>query len=394
MSRSYDAVVNQEKELFAPGVRRWPLALERGEGSRVWDVDGREYLDLTAGWGVTCIGHSHPELADAIADQARTLMQVTNVVYSKPQLELASRLAKIMPDEIQRSFFVSSGTEANEGALKLAHRSTGRSRYVATANSFHGRTLGAMGVLGQEKYRARWSGIITENSFVPYGDLDAAKAALGDDVAAMIVEPVQGEGGVHVPPDGYLTGLAEACHAQGALLILDEVQTCIGRTGRWMALEHSGVRPDIVTLGKGLGGGVPLAAFMATDHVMSSIEPGDHGGTYAGNLLTCRAGATVLRIVEEQGLVERAARLGDHVRERFESLTSDAIEGVRGVGLLVGLVLREAEAAARAHAGLRDSGVLVNLTADRVLRLFPALNIPEDELDRGLDAIEAAVAKP
>jgi acetylornithine/N-succinyldiaminopimelate aminotransferase len=396
MPNSYEDIVNRENEFFAPGVRRWPLALERGDGSRVWDVEGREYLDLTAGWGVTCLGHSHPELAEAIADQARTLIQTTNVVYSAPQLDLAERLARIMPDEIHRAFFVSSGAEANEGALKLAHRSTGRSRFVATHESFHGRTLGAMSVLGQEKYRARWSGIICENSFVPYGDLDAAKAALGDDVAAMIVEPVQGEGGVNVPPDGYLTGLAEACHAAGALLILDEVQTCIGRTGRWMALEHSGVVPDIVTLGKGLGGGVPLAAFMATDHVMSSIEPGDHGGTYAGNLLTCRAGATVLRVIEEQGLVERAAQLGEQTLERLAGLASrlpEAVEGARGVGLLVGLVLRDAEAAARIHGELRERGLLVNLTADRVLRLFPALNIPEDELEHGLELIEDTVER-
>lgn len=396
MSSSYELIVKREKQFFAPGVRRWPLALERGEGSRVWDADGREYLDLTAGWGVTCLGHSHPELAAAIADQAHTLMQTTNVVYSRPQLDLAERLARIMPDEIQRVFFVSSGAEANEGALKLAHRATGRTRYVATTQSFHGRTLGALSVLGQEKYRAPWSAIIRENSFVPYADLDAAKAALGDDVAAMIVEPVQGEGGVHVPPDGYLTGLADACHAAGALLILDEVQTCIGRTGRWMALEHSGVLPDIVTLGKGLGGGVPLAAFMATDRVMSRIEPGDHGGTYAGNLLTCRAGATVLRVVEEQGLVERAARLGEQIQRRLSALAErqpEAVEGVRGVGLLVGLVLRDGEATARIHAELRERGLLVNLTAERVLRLFPALNIPEDELGRGLELIENAIEK-
>ena len=195
MSSSYESIVKQEKRLFAPGVRRWPLALERGEGSRVWDVDGREYLDLTAGWGVTCLGHSHPELAEAIADQARTLMQTTNVVYSRPQLDLAERLARIMPDEIQRVFFVSSGTEANEGALKLAHRATGRSRYVATTQSFHGRTLGALSVLGQEKYRAPWSTIIRENSFVPYGDLDAAKAALGDDAHHLRPAVAQAEHG-------------------------------------------------------------------------------------------------------------------------------------------------------------------------------------------------------
>ena len=394
MSSRYDSLVSAEQRYFAPGVRRWPLALVRGEGSQVWDADGRQYLDLTAGWGVVAIGHCHPKLADAVADQARTLMQTTNVVYSEPQLELAEQLARIAPDHLQRSFFVSSGAEANEGALKLAHRHTGRSRFIATFQSFHGRTLGAMGVLGQDKYRERWSGIIREASFVPYGDLDAAKAALGPDVAAMILEPVQGEGGVNVPPPDYLPGLAEACHEAGALLILDEIQTGIGRTGRWLALEHSGVAPDILTLGKGLGGGVPIAAFMATEPVMQSIVPGDHGGTYAGNLLACRAASTVLRVIEEDGLVERAARLGEHTRGRLEALAKRAperVEQVRGLGLLLGLVLRDAEHAASVHAELREQGVLVNLTADRVLRLFPALNIPEPELDQGLDAIETTV---
>lgn len=394
MSERYDTVVNREQELFMPGVRRWPLVLVRGEGSRIWDADGTEYIDLMAGWGVNCLGHAHPGLADAISDQARTLMQTTNAVYSEPQLDLAKRLADIMPASIHRAFFISSGAEANEGALKLAHRSTGRKHYVATINSFHGRTLGAMSVLGQQKYRDRWSDILIENTFVPYGDLAAAKAALGDDVAAMILEPVQGEGGVVIPPEGYLVALASACHEVGALLILDEVQTCIGRTGRWMAMEHSGVEPDIVTLGKGIGGGVPLAAFMATDAVMSSIEPGDHGGTYAGNLLACRAGATVLRVIREEGLVERAAQLGDHVIERFEALAArcpDKVEEVRGAGLLVGLVLRDAAFAAEMHPKTRDRGVLVNLTADRVVRIFPALNIPQDQLDQGLDVIDKLV---
>lgn len=396
MSKRYESVVKSEEKLFAPGVRRWPLALERGSGSRVWDVDGTEYIDLTAGWGVTSIGHCHPALVEAISNQARTLIQTTNVVYSSPQLELAERLDRVAPDNIHRSFFVSSGTEANEGALKLARRKTGRSKFVSTLNSFHGRTLGAMGVLGQAKYRERWSGIIHEADFVPYGDLATAQTALHDEVAAMIVEPVQGEGGVHVPPADYLPGLAEACHAVGALLIADEVQTCAGRTGRWLACEHSGVRPDIVTLGKGLGGGVPIAAFMATEDVMGSIEPGDHGGTYAGNLLVCSAANAVLRVIEKEGLVERAARLGEHVMGRLESLAKRAperVESVRGLGLLCALVLREPEYAAQVHPQTREKGVLINLTAERVLRVFPALNIPEDELDGALDVIENIIVK-
>lgn len=395
MSEAYDAVVQREHEVFAPGVRRWPLALERGQGSLVWDVDGNEYLDLTAGWGVNCIGHCHPALAEAIAEQARTLIQTTNIVYTRPQLELAERLDRITPGSMHRSFFLSSGAEANEGALKLAHRATGRARFLATLGGFHGRTLGVMGVLGQEKYRARWSSLIREARFVPYGDLAAAESALDGEVAAMIVEPVQGEGGVLIPPDGYLEGLARACRAAGALLILDEVQTGIGRTGRWLACDHSGVEPDILTLGKGLGGGMPIAAFMATDAVMASIEPGDHGGTYAGNPLCARAAVTVLRVIEEEALIARAARLGQHVHERLEALNArcDRVESVRGRGLLLGLVLRDPAVAAAVHTRTREGGVLVNLTAERVIRIFPALNIPEDELDRALDVLESMIEK-
>jgi len=396
MSEQYDRIVSREQKVFMPGVRRWPLALVRGAGSLVWDSDGKEYIDITAGWGVNCLGHSHPKLVEAIVDQAGTLMQVTNVVYTTQQLDLAEALDRIAPANLSRSFFVSTGAEANEGALKLAHRATGRPRFVSTFNSFHGRTRGAMEVLGQTKYREPWSEIVQDADFVPYGDLDAAKAVLGKNTAAMIVEPIQGEGGVNVPPDGYLVGLADACHEVGALLILDEVQTGIGRTGRWLALEHSGVTPDILTLGKGLGGGVPIAAFMATDPVMQTVVPGDHGGTYAGNPLCARAATTVIEVIEAEGLVGRAADLGARVMDRLGALAeraSDRVEEVRGAGLLIGLVLRDAEHAAKVHTGARDRGVLFNLTADRVIRLFPAFNIPEAELDQSLDVLEALVAE-
>ncbi len=394
MSEIFDAIVSREKQVFMPSVRRWPVALERGSGSRVWDVEGREFIDLTAGWGVTSIGHCHPELADAIADQARTLMQTTNIVYTRPQLDLADRLARLAPRGIHQSFFTSSGAEANEGALKLAARKTGRNRFVATLNSFHGRTLGAMGCLGQEKYRGPWKGIVREAVFVPYGDAAALEAALSPEIAAFIVEPVQGEGGVIVPPPDYLRRVADACHAAGALLIADEVQTCVGRTGRWLACDHAGVTPDIVTLGKGLGGGFPLAAFMATEEVMAAIQPGDHGGTYAGNPLACRAGATVIRVIEEQRLVERAAVVGKDVLARLGAFARSEpakVECARGLGLLIGLVLRDPALALRVHSEARERGLLVNLTADRVLRLFPALNIPESDLGQALDILEACI---
>ena len=394
MSEKFDKLVSREQQVFMPAVRRWPVALERGLGSRVWDIDGREFIDLTAGWGVTSIGHCHPALAEAIADQARTLMQTTNLVYTRPQLDLAERLARLAPGDIHRSFFTSSGAEANEGALKLSARKTGRSRFLSTFNSFHGRTLGVMGCLGQDKYRGPWKGIVREATFVPFGDADAVRAALTDEYAAMIVEPIQGEGGVVVPPADYLKRVADACHAVGALLIADEVQTCVGRTGRWFACEHGGVVPDILTFGKGVGGGFPLAGFMATDAVMSTIQPGDHGGTYAGNPLACRAGAAVLKVIEDEKLVERAAILGKDVLSRLASFAQrerEKVELVRGLGLLIGVVLRTPELAAKAHTLLRDNGVLVNLTADRVLRLFPALNIPDDDLAKGLDALETCV---
>jgi acetylornithine/N-succinyldiaminopimelate aminotransferase len=395
MSAKYDQLVSREKSVFMPAVRRWPVALERGLGSRVWDVDGKEYVDLTAGWGVTSIGHCNPVLADAIADQARTLMQTTNLVYTKPQLDLAERLARVAPAGIKRSFFTSSGAEANEGALKLAARKTGRARFLSTFNSFHGRTLGVMGCLGQEKYRGPWKDIVREATFVPFGDAAAASAALSTEFAAMIVEPVQGEGGVVVPPTDYLRRVADACHKVGALLIADEVQTCIGRTGRWFACEHANVVPDVLTFGKGIGGGFPLAGFMATEDVMSTIQPGDHGGTYAGNPLACRAGATVMRVIEDEKLVERAAMLGKDTLSRLASFAAretKKVELVRGLGFLIGIVLRDPAQAASIHAAIRERGVLVNLTADRVLRLFPALNIPEKDLAQGLDVLESCVA--
>ncbi len=396
MSARLDGIVNREKAVYAPTARRWPVALVRGLGSRVWDADGTEFVDLTAGWGVTSIGHCHPKLVEAITDQSKTLMQTTNIVFSTPQLDLAEHLDRLMPDPIHKSFFVSSGAEANEGALKLAAAATGRTRFVATLGSFHGRTLGALGVLGQEKHRGRWAGLIREAAFVPYGDADAAKAAIDARTAAMIVEPLQGEGGVNPAPDGYLAELLELCHAAGALLIVDEIQTGVGRTGRWFGFEHSGVVPDITTLGKGLGGGMPIAAFLATDAVMDTMQPGDHGGTYAGNLVTCRAAKAVLDVIESEQLVERAARLGAHVAERLQAIATragDRAAGVRGMGLLQGLVFAGDELAARVHAASLEAGVLTSLTAATVIRLVPALNIPEDDLDRGIDLLAQVVER-
>jgi predicted acetylornithine/succinylornithine family transaminase len=387
-----EAVQAREAAFFLPVVKRLPVAIAEGRGSRVRDVDGREYVDLTAGWGVCCLGHCHPELVDAIRDQAGRLMQTTNLFYTLPQLDLIERLAALTGNVLTRTFLVNSGTEAVDGVLKLAHRATGRTRFVSTENSFHGRTLGALQVIGQPKHRDPYRALLREQRVVPFDDLAAAEAAVDDETAAFIVEPVQGEGGVNVPRNGYLAGLREICRARGALLILDEIQTGIGRTGRWFAYEHEGVAPDALTLGKGLGGGFPVGAFLCTEEVAKTVALGDHGGTYAGNPLASAAANAVLHVIEREGLVERAAEVGVRLGARLAAFAAerpDRCLGARGRGLLQGLVLADAERAATLSRRALERGVLVNVTAGRVVRFFPALNVPEDDLWPALEMVLA-----
>ncbi len=389
-SQRQRAVAEREAACFLPVVNRLPVTLVRGLGSRVWDVDEREYVDLTAGWGVCAIGHSHPALVSAIADQTGQIIQTTNFLYTLPQLDLAERLIALSPADLTRAFFVSSGTEAMDGAIKLAHRATGRTRFVSTSGSFHGRSLGALRIMGQDKHRAPYAAIIADSNLVPFNDADAACAAIDDDTAAFVVEPVQGEGGVNVANPDYLPRIRERCNATGALLVLDEIQTGIGRTGAMFALEHDGVVPDVITLGKGLGGGFPLAAFLTTEAVAATVSLGDHGGTYAGSPLACAAANTVLRVVGEEKLVDRAADLGGRLRARLDAFAvqhPDIAEAARGRGLLQGLVLRDPDRAGAVQRQALERGVIVNVAGGRVVRFFPALNIPEDDLMGAVDIL-------
>ena len=379
---------------FLPVVKRLPLVLVEGRGARVRDAEGREYVDLTGGWGVTCIGHSHPALVEAICAQAGRLMQTTNLFYTQSQLDLLDRISPLLPQGLTRSFFVSSGAEAIDGALKLAHRATGRTKFVSTLNGFHGRTIGALSVIGQAKHRDPYRALLPEPVFVPFGDLAAARAAIDDRTAAFVVEPIQGEGGVNVPPPGYLAALQELCHDHGALIILDEIQTGIGRTGKFFACEHEGVSPDVMTLGKGLGGGFPIAAFVTTENVAATVSLGDHGGTYAGNPLACAAANAVLRVVTQEQLSERAAELGERVMQRLRTFAAEnkgVVDDVRGRGLLIGMSLTDTERAATLSLRAAEAGVLLNVTAGRVMRLFPALNIPEEDLWPALETVLALV---
>ncbi len=387
-------IQQREARTFLPVVNRMPVALVRGEGSRVWDIDGRELVDLTAGWGVTAIGHCHPTLVEAISHQAGQLMQTTNLFYTLPQLDLSDALNASTPPEITRSFYVSSGAEAVEGALKMAHRATERRKFISTGGSFHGRTLGALQVIGQAKHRDAYRDLMPEQVVVPFNDIDAARAAIDTDTAAIIVEPIQGEGGVNVANPGYLPQLKELAHAAGALLILDEIQTGVGRTGRMMALEHDPVVPDILTLGKGLGGGFPIAAFLCTEEVSKTVSPGDHGGTYAGNPLACAAALATLDVIREEKLCERVADVGERLLAHLDGFATEhpsLASNARGRGLLLGMEINDPERAAALPGRCLEAGILMNVTAGNVLRLFPPLNIPEDLLFETVDRILAIV---
>lgn len=394
MSEAFESVQKREARHFLPVVNRVPVAIVSGSGSKVTDIDGKTYIDLTAGWGVTSIGHCHPSLAKAIADQAATLMQTTNLFYTLPQLDLIEKLSLITPDNITRSFLTNSGTEAIEGAIKLAHRATKRSGFISAQNSFHGRTLGALSLIGQDSYREPFSALLNDTTIVPYGDISAVEKVVNEKTAAVVIEPIQGEGGVNVPPAGYLAELSEICHRQGALLILDEIQTGIGRTGRWLGLEHDGAKPDIITLGKGLGGGFPVAAFLCTEELAHTASPGEHGGTYIGNPLAAVAANSVLEVIEKEQIVENAARLGKIFSgelEKFVKENPGLAKETRGRGLLQGLVLNDMEKASKIPLHAAKKGVLVNVTAGNVIRFFPPLNIRDSELMEAWHVIQGII---
>jgi acetylornithine/succinyldiaminopimelate/putrescine aminotransferase len=369
--------------------------LVEGRGSRLRAADGREYIDLMAGWAVCCIGHSHPALVDAISEQASRLMQTTNIFYTLPQLELIEHMAALSGAALPRSFLTNSGTEAMEGAIKLAHRATGRAKFVSTQGCFHGRSLGALRLIGNPSHREPYAALLPEPCVVPFNDLDAARAAVDANTAAFVVEPVQGEGGVNVPSDGYLSGLRQICDDAGALLLADEIQTGVGRCGTLLGYQHEQVAPDIITLGKGLGGGFPVAGFACSEAVAETVQLGDHGTTFGGNPLACAAANAVLRVVTQEKLSERAARVGGALLERLRSFASDHPEicvEARGRGLLVGVELKDPERAAAIPARALERGVAVNVASGKVVRFIPALNIPEDELYEGVEIVLSLVA--
>jgi len=368
-----------DKYLMQTG-RRLPVTFVRGQGCLVYDEAGHEYLDLVAGIAVNLLGHSHPEVAAAVAGQAKTLIHTSNLYYTQPQVELARRLVELsFPSRV---FLCNSGAEANEAAIKIARKWGARNRngafqIITTLGSFHGRTLATVTAGGQPKYSDPFKPLPDGFIHVPYNDLDAIKVATGAQTVAVMLEPVMGEIGIVPAKPGYLEGVRKWCDEKGLLLILDEVQTGLGRTGRWFAHQHHGITPDVMTLAKGLGGGVPIGACLAAPKA-DVFEPGDHGSTFGGNPLACVAALAVLKVIERDGLVGHAAEMGEMLHTAIHSLGG---KEVRGLGLMQAIEFAEPRAKAFQQACL-DAGLVVNAVDDNTIRFVPPLIITPDQIER------------
>ncbi|GAB3978655.1 acetylornithine transaminase [Actinoallomurus acanthiterrae] len=356
-----------------------PLALARGEGCRVWDTDGNAYLDLIGGIAVSALGHGHPALVQAVSAQVATLAHTSNLFLHEPEVLLAERLLGLLGGA-GRVFFTNSGTEANEAAYKLVRRHAGpdRAYVVAADSSFHGRTMGALALTGKASIREPFGPFAADVRFVTYGSVDELRAAVTGDCAAVFLEPTQGEAGVIPAPEGYLAAARAICDETGAALVLDEIQSGIGRTGTWFQHQHEGVRPDVITLAKGLGGGLPIGACVGFGPYATAFGKGDHGSTFGGNPVACAAALAVLGTIERDGLLEHVTKVGDQLAAGIEAIDHPLLAGVRGRGLWRAIVLTEPKSAA-VEAAARDAGFLVNAVAPQAVRLAPPLIITPDE---------------
>lgn len=385
-----------ESRVFMTTGKRLPIVLVRGEGTRVWDETGKSYLDFFGGTAVTSLGHCHPVVAEALADQGRTLLQVSNLVYTIPQLQLAQLL--VDHSCLDRVYFANSGAEANEAAIKLARkwgreRKNGAFELICTQDSFHGRTLTTITASGTDRYKEPFAPLPPGFVHVPYNDIDALRQATNERTCAVLLEPIQGEGGVIVPDDDYLPAVRRWCDEQNLLLILDEVQTGIGRCGALFAYELSGIEPDVMTLAKGIASGVPLAAILAKEHC-SVFTPGDHGSTFGGNPLATRAGYEVVRYIIDNGIPAKVADDGEYLAQRLAGFEDrlDLVNGSRGKGLMWAITL-ERDAAAEVVQECLGRGLIVNNVRPDAVRLLPPLTVSREELDEGLDILERVLVE-
>ena len=383
-----------ESKYYMFVVRRQPVVIVKGDGTRVWDADGKEYLDFTSGWAVNNAGHANAAIADAISEQARTLLQTSNQFYTIPQLRLAELLVE--NSALDKVFFCNSGAEANEGAMKLARRYGATERggafeIITALDSFHGRTMANVSATGQPHYQELFQPIPPGFKHVSFGDIEELKGAVTDQTVAVMLEPVQAEGGVNIPPEGYLENVREFCDAEGLLLIFDEVQTGIGRLGTLFGYESFGVEPDIMTLAKGLGGGVPIGAFMAKD-AACAFQPGDHGSTFGGNALTCAAGYASTKYVIENELPANAKAMGERMSAGLSAIAEscERVAEIRGMGLLWA-VLFDSDIGPDVVANCNAAGLLTNPLRPNAVRLMPPLTVSADEVDAALERLEASI---
>jgi predicted acetylornithine/succinylornithine family transaminase len=385
---SADIIATAKKYLIG-NYTRYPVCLVRGEGSWVWDAEGNRYLDFFPGWGCGILGHCPPKVVDAVREQIGTLIHVPNTWYTEPQALLAKELS-------ERTgwggvcFFCNSGTEANEAAIKLARlngKPKGKYKVITMTNGFHGRTYGSLSATAQPKYHAGVEPMLPGFVYAPHGDLDAVAKLIDAETAAILIEPIQGEGGINLPPAGYLEGLRELCDTHGMLLMFDEVQTGMGRTGKWYAHQHWNVVPDVVTLAKALAGGVALGGVIAKPEVGEKLKPGTHAATFGGNPIACRAALAVIETFDEDDLLNRATEVGERFRSHFEALkaTCPLIADIRILGTMIGVELA-VEAAPVVQKAL-ERGLLVNATHGTVLRLLPAVTITDEQIDEGCELL-------
>lgn len=390
------AIIEETEKYYLPVFGRYPMVMELGQGCRVWDNEGNEYVDAFAGIAVNSLGYNHPVLVKAISEQASKLMHCSNLYYTEIQAKALRMVAEATG--MDRIFFANCGAEGNEGAMKLARKygvSKAPTKYkiISADESFHGRTFDTLAATGHDYYHVGYGPLSPGHVLVPYGDIKALEAQMDDDVCAVLLEPIQGEGGVHVPSDEYLQQVRALCDKHDALLIFDEVQTGVARTGKWFAYMHSGVKPDILTFAKGIGGGFPVAGFAVPERLAHVFKPGDHGGTFGGNPLACAAVYATLTTIKSEGLVDKVAEKGEYFKNELRKLQEkypDKITDVRGCGLMLGMEVA-GEGKPIVESCLANK-VIVNCTAGNVIRIVPPLIISREEIDIVVAALDKALA--
>lgn len=389
-------IIEETEKYYLPVFGRYPMVMELGQGCRVWDNEGNEYVDAFAGIAVNSLGYNHPVLVKAISEQASKLMHCSNLYYTEIQAKALRVVAEATG--MDRIFFANCGAEGNEGAMKLARKygvSKAPTKYkiISADESFHGRTFDTLAATGHDYYHVGYGPLSPGHVLVPYGDIKALEAQMDDDVCAVLLEPIQGEGGVHVPPDEYLQQVRALCDKHDALLIFDEVQTGVARTGKWFAYMHSGVKPDILTFAKGIGGGFPVAGFAVPERLAHVFKPGDHGGTFGGNPLACAAVYATLTTIKSEGLVDKVAEKGEYFKNKLRKLQEkypDKVTDVRGCGLMLGMEVA-GEGKPIVESCLANN-VIVNCTAGNVIRIVPPLIISKEEIDIVVAALDKALA--